>query len=151
MKLCCAVMSFVLALSLLSCEEPTGYYNDDQWGAIGNLTGTEWVLESVTYPDSEPEIYDDGINVYKFDADGRGWHRILWSLVEPSAKDVTTYFRWSFTTENFAVIYMADSSESFWLIEKLTPTELWVICAMQDPVLYPGTYQYRCRFGAVGK
>lgn len=140
---------FIYALlSLTSCDEPIGYYDDGQRDVIGCVTGTEWVLVSVIYPDSEPEILDNDAEIYKFDADGRGWHKVRWSIVDPSGKDVVTYFRWSFTTDNFAVIYLVDSSESYWLIEKLTATELWVVCAMQDPVLYPGTYQYRCRFKA---
>ena len=48
------------------------------------------------------------------------------------------YFCWTFTTENFAVIYI-DKSEQFWLIDKFTQLKLWVYTAFQDPVLYPNT------------
>lgn len=65
-----------------------------------------------------------------------------------------TNFHWTFTTENFAVIYITVSTgegywDTYWLIEKLTPHELWVQEAPQDPVLYPNQdkryYKFKAR------
>ena len=51
----------------------------------------------------------------------------------------TYYFQWAFTTQNFSVICMdiQESGICYWLIEKLTSTQLDVIQALEDPVLHP--------------
>ena len=65
----------------------------------------------------------------------------------------TQYYDWTFTTENFAVIYLYNTAygQSFWLIEKLTATELRVKAANQDPVLYPSVPQTTLSFTAEPK
>ena len=60
-----------------------------------------------------------------------------------------TYFDWTFTNDTFAVIFMTDGySGTYWLIKKLTATELYVQSAPQDPVIYPGTSTTFCKFKA---
>ncbi|MDE7442583.1 MAG: hypothetical protein K2M65_00285, partial [Muribaculaceae bacterium] len=63
------------------------------------------------------------------------------------------YFQWTFTTDNMAVIYIAIPAhgDTFWLIDRLTTTELYVNQASQDPVLFPGTHQNYEKYSAEPK
>lgn len=139
------LLIIILACVLLaSCEERTGYYDTDQKEIINLLTGVEWKQTYEYRPNFEPTEYKEEGWVYKFNANGTGsskWEN--WS--DGTMNGEPTYFRWTFTTDNFSVIYI-DKSERFLLIDKLTSSDLWVTSAMQDPVLYPNTDKTVCRF-----
>lgn len=122
---------------LASCEERTGYYNTDQKEIITLITGVEWKQTYEHTSGFEPTEYNEEGWVYKFNSNGTGYYKwVNWKDGTKNGEPV--YFRWTFTTDNFSVIYI-DKSECFWLIDKLTPSELTVTSAMQDPVLYPNT------------
>lgn len=126
------ILSCVL---LASCEERTGYYDADQKEIINLLTGVEWKQTYEHTPNFEPNEFQKEGWVYKFNANGTGSYKwVKWE--DGSINGEPVYFRWTFTTDNFAVIYI-DKSERFWLIDKLTATDLWVYNSYQDPVLYP--------------
>lgn len=95
------------------------------------------------------ETYDDETRIYKFDKTGKGWFA-SGSFTDISKKDDVSYYQWTFTTENFLVIYMTGHSvEGYWYIEKLTPNELWVQWTQQDPALHPNQdkdiYKFKAR------
>ena len=126
------ILSCVL---LASCEERTGYYDTDQKEIINLLTGVEWKQTYEHTPNFEPNEFQKEGWVYKFNANGTGSYKwVKWEDGSISGEPV--YFRWTFTNDNFAVIYI-DKSERFWLIDKLTAKDLWVYNSYQDPVLHP--------------
>lgn len=126
------ILSCVL---LASCEERTGYYDADQKEIINLLTGVEWKQTYEHTPNFEPNEFQKEGWVYKFNANGTGSYKwVKWE--DGSINGEPVYFRWTFTTDNFAVIYI-DKSERFWLIDKLTAKDLWVYNSYQDPVLHP--------------
>lgn len=141
------LVPILVSVFLASCEERTGYYDTDQKEIISLLTGVEWKQTYEHMPSFEPTEYDEEGWVYKFNANGTGSYKwVNWNDGTTNGEPV--YFRWTFTTENFSVIYI-DKSERFWLIDRLTPSELTVTSAMQDPVLYPNTDKTVCKFSSI--
>lgn len=144
------IQLFIIILAcvfLASCEERTGYYDTNQKEIINLLTGVEWKQTYEHMTGFEPTEFDEEGWVYKFNANGTGSYKWTnWS--DGTINGDPIYFRWTFTTDNFSVIYI-DKSERFWLIDKLTPSELSVTSAMQDPVLYPNTDKTVCKFTAI--
>ncbi|MDE5809248.1 MAG: lipocalin family protein [Muribaculaceae bacterium] len=125
------------ALFLISCEGRTGYFDSDQQTTIATLTAHEWKLcheDSPSFPSTE---FNDEGWIYKFNSNGTGSYKWV-NYEDGTTIGDTIYFRWTFTTDNFSVIYI-DKSQAFWLIEKLTADTLRVIVAYQDPVIYPNT------------
>lgn len=129
------LISILACVFLASCEERTGYYDTDQREIINLLTGVEWNQTYEHTPNFEPNEFQKEGWVYKFNANGTGSYKwVKWE--DGSINGEPVYFRWTFTTDNFAVIYI-DKSERFWLIDKLTAKDLWVYNSYQDPVLHP--------------
>lgn len=137
-------ISILVFVFLASCDERTGYYNTDQKEIISLITGVEWKQTYENMPNFEPTEYNEEGWVYQFNANGTGSYKWM-NWKDGTINGETVYFRWTFTTDNFSVIYI-DKSECFWLIDKLTPSELTVKRAMQDPVLYPNTDKTVCKF-----
>lgn len=136
-------------LAMTSCEGRSGYYNNDQKEVIAKLTGREWKLTYEHTQPFDPEEFEWESWVYKFNSNGTGSYKwVKWD--DGSVIGEPVYFRWTFTTENFAVIYI-DKTERFWLIDKLTTTELWVYNSLQDPVIYPNTDNTFYKFTAYEK
>lgn len=141
------LISILASVFLASCEERTGYYDTDQKAIVSLITDIEWKQVFEHMPSFEPTEYDEEGWVYKFNANGTGSYKwVNWN--DGTIKGEPVYFRWTFTTDNFSVIYI-DKSERFWLIDKLTLSELRVTSAMQDPVLYPNTDKTICKFKTV--
>ena len=129
---------------LVSCEERTGYYTNEQQEIIAKLTANEWRLVYEHIPNFEPDELQEEGWVYKFNANGTGSFKWMkWE--DGSINDEPTYFHWTFTTDNFNVIYI-DKTERFFLIDKLTAKELWVYNSYQDPVLYPNADEVFWKF-----
>lgn len=129
------LISILACVFLASCEERTGYYDTDQKEIINLLTGVEWKQIYEHTPNFEPNEFQEEGWIYKFNANGTGSYKwVKWE--DGSINGEPVYFRWTFTTDNFAVIYI-DKSERFWLIDKLTAKDLWVYNSYQDPVLHP--------------
>ena len=137
-------ISILVFVFLASCDERTGYYDTDQKEIISLITGVEWKQTYENMPNFEPTEYNEEGWVYQFNANGTGSYKWM-NWKGGTINGETVYFRWTFTTDNFSVIYI-DKSECFWLIDKLTPSELTVKRAMQDPVLYPNTDKTVCKF-----
>ncbi len=137
-------ISILVFVFLASCDERTGYYDTDQKEIISLITGVEWKQTYENMPNFEPTEYNEEGWVYQFNANGTGSYKWM-NWKDGTINGETVYFRWTFTTDNFSVIYI-DKSECFWLIDKLTPSELTVKRAMQDPVLYPNTDKTVCKF-----
>ncbi len=129
------LISILACVFLASCEERTGYYDTDQKEIINLLTGVEWKQTYEHTPNFEPNEFQKEGWVYKFNANGTGSYKwVKWE--DGSINGEPVYFRWTFTTDNFTVIYI-DKTERFWLIDKLTAKDLWVYNSYQDPVLHP--------------
>lgn len=146
------LMAVCLFVAATSCEERTGYYDSDQKSILAKLTSVRWVSHGKGIDAAgKPSI--DNYQIYNFETDGNGSFTYLSESNGEELERRTRYFQWTFTTENFAVIFMTEgySDSTFWLIEKLTDTQLWVKSAMQDPVLYPGVHQNSLRFEAEEK
>ncbi len=138
-----------LVITLTSCEGRTGYLDEGQQNTIAMLTDVEWVTVYAQYWHNNEQTFDNETSIYSFGIDTKGW-TALGSLIDPSVKKNVRHFQWAFTTENYAVIYTAgDSNEGYWLIQKLTPTEMWLQWSAQDPVLYPNQtttfYKFKAR------
>ena len=131
------IFQLLCALLLISCEGRTGYYDSDQQETIARLTAKEWKLVYEDNPNFSSTEYEEEGWVYKFNPNGTGSYKWV-NHKDGTINGDPVYFRWTFTTENFAVIYI-DKSEQFWLIDKLTAQELWVYTSFQDPVLYPNS------------
>ncbi len=144
-----AILLLTIFLAILSsCEGRTGYLNEGQQSKVSMLTDVEWLMYYSDYGDGYEYHYDNETKIYKFDRTGKGWVA-NGSFSDISLKDDVSYYKWSFTTENFAVIYMAGHIvEGYWLIEKLNSEELWVQWTMEDPVIYPNQNKDRYRFKA---
>lgn len=141
--LSCIILTLVVFV-LVSCEERTGFYDGEQQEIIARLTMKEWKLVYEHMPSFDPtEFHGEGW-VYKFNSNGTGSYKwIKWE--DGSIEGEPVYFHWTFTTDNFAVIYI-DKSERFWLIDKLTANELWVYDSYQDPVLHPNSDEVFLKF-----
>ncbi len=120
-----------------SCEGKSGYLDESQQNTVAMLTDVEWLVVYADYGLGNEKTFDDETNIYSFGRDTKGWN--AWgSLKDPSVKKDVRYFQWTFTTENYTVIYMAGNSmDGYWLIQKLTPTDLWAQWSVKDTVLYP--------------
>lgn len=130
-----------IAVIFASCEK-TGYVEPEQKDVVRKLTGVKWVCTSFAYPDSKPEIYETESLIYNFDTTGKGWCKYVAQPGDKDAKDIVENFQWSFTNDTFAVLYYSDGySVTYWLIERLTETELKVRSSNQDPVIYPNSFQ----------
>ncbi len=139
----------ILLMCLSSCEGRTGYLDEGQENTLSMLTGKEWVEVYADYGLGYEQVIEDRTVIYYFDLKGNGWCAVG-SLKDETVKENVRYFQWTFTTENFAVIQTAGNAmDGYWLIKKLTPTELWVQCSTHDPVLVPNQtttfYKYKAR------
>ena len=99
-----------LCLSLLmilsSCEGRTGYLDEGQQNTVTMLTDVEWLVVYADYGLGNEQTFDDETNIYSFGRDTKGWTAVG-SLKDPSIKKDVQYFQWTFTTENYTVIYTA--------------------------------------------
>ena len=143
----------LMGILFVSCEGRTGYLDDGQLSTVSLLTESEWLMSYADYSYGGENFFDDDTQIYRFEKTGKGWFA-KGSFSNSSKKENVLYLHWTFTTENFAVIYMTISAgegywDEYWLIEKLTPDELWVQSTQQDPVLYPNpnraTYKFKAR------
>ena len=142
---------FLICLS--ACEGQSGYLDSDQEETLSLLTEKEWLIVYARYWTGDEHTYDDETSVYFLDLKQNGWVA-LGSLKDASVKENVTYFQWRFTTDNFTVIQTAGNGmDGYWLIEKLTPTELWAQWSAKDPVMYPNQittfYKFKSRDIAV--
>lgn len=147
MKLISGALAVLLLMVFASCEERSGYLEDDQQTTVELLTDVEWLMTWVDYGALGESTFETDTDIYRFERTGKGWFA-KGSWIDTEKKDGTGYFQWSFTTANFSVIRMTGYIEGYWLIEKLTPDELWVTSAQQDPVIYPSQDNRRYKFKA---
>ena len=138
---------FVLGITFVSCDGRSGYLDDGQLSTVSLLTDVEWLMSYYNHGYGSEYEYDE-TRIYRFEKTGKGW-LASGSFSDASKKEDVSYFQWTFTNENFVVIYMSGHVvEGYWLIEKLTPNELWVQSAQQDPVIYPNQDKRSYRFTA---
>ena len=138
----------LMGILFVSCEGRTGYLEEGQLSTVSLLTDSEWLMSYYNPGFGNEYEYDDDTRIYRFEKTGKGWVA-SGSFSDVSQKEEVSYFQWTFTTENFSVIYMAGHVvEGYWLIEKLTSNELWVQEAPQDPVIYPNQDKRYYRFKA---
>ncbi|WP_289158134.1 hypothetical protein [uncultured Muribaculum sp.] len=147
MKLISGALAVLLLMVFASCEERSGYLEDDQQTTVELLTDVEWLMTWADYGALGESTFETDTDIYRFERTGKGWFA-KGSWIDTEKKDGTGYFQWSFTTANFSVIRMTGYIEGYWLIEKLTPDELWVTSAQQDPVIYPSQDNRRYKFKA---
>ncbi len=149
------VLSLIILIGITcaSCDGRTGYLDEGQLSTVSVLTDSEWLMYYADYSYGSDYYFDNDTQIYRFEKTGKGWYG-NGSFSDTSKKENVSYFHWTFTNENFVVIYMTGSSgegywEGYWLIEKLTPNELWVRSTQQDPVLYPNqnwaSYKFKIR------
>lgn len=113
------------------------------------LTSVKWAQRWTDIYDPENPI--DYYQTWSFDTKGKASFTQIGTNSDGKVILLETqYYDWTFTTENFAVIYLFSGTygESFWLIEKLTAEKLRVKAANQDPVLYPSVPQTTLTFDA---
>lgn len=140
-----AALFLPILMLLPSCDGRSGCIDEDRQNIVDLLTGADWLVEYADYGPGGEQTYDDTTTIYSFGKDLKGW-RALGSFKDPAVKENVQYFQWTFTTENYAVIHTAgNSADGYWLIQKLTPTALWLQWSAKDPVLIPNqtTTHYR--------
>lgn len=148
MKSAITSLLLIAIMLLASCDNRSGYLDDDQQSTVLMLTDVEWLLSYSRPSIGDGQSYDKETQIYKFDRTGKGWVA-NGSFADASIKENTRYYQWTFTTGNFTVIYMTGNAvNGYWLIEKLTANELWVEWAQQDPVIYPDQYNTHYKFKA---
>lgn len=139
---------FVIEITIVSCDGRSGYLDEGQLSTVSQLTDVEWLMSYYNPGYGNEYEFDDETLIYRFEKTGKGWVA-SGSFSDASKKEDISYFQWTFTTENFSVIYMAGHVvEGYWLIEKLNSNELWVQEAPQDPVIYPNQDKRFYRFKA---
>lgn len=143
-----AVVSAMLLAVLSSCDGRTGYIGEGQQSTVDMLTDAEWLAVYADYGLGNESVFDDETAIYCFGKDTKGW-TATGSLKDPSVKNDVRYFQWTFTTENYTVIHTAgNATDGYWLIRKLTPTDLWLQWSVKDPVLVPNQITTFYRFEA---
>lgn len=135
------LVTLLSGIFLLSCEGRTGYIDESQLSIVSELTGSEWLVAWYEDPLGHVETFDDETSIYRFERSGKGWVA-NGSFADETLRENARNFHWTFTADNFAVIYMTGSQdwgywEEYWMIEKLTSDELWIKYAAQDPAIYP--------------
>ncbi len=147
---CSIYLIFALITILVSsCDDRIGYYDGYQNDRIALLTGKKWFMYYQHRPPFQPEEFDSEGNVCSFSADGKGTFKVVDSEGEIIEGYKVQYFQWTFTTDTFSVLYLGGNMQQFWLIDKLTPSELWIHCGAQDPAIYPNTDQTEYRFRVI--
>lgn len=146
------LVTLLSVLFLLSCEGRTGYIDESQLSRVSELIGSEWLVAWYENPLGQVETFDDATSIYRFESSGNGWVADG-SFSDDALKKNVRNFHWTFTADNFAVIYMTFSQdwgywEEYWLIEKITPDELWIKYAAHDPAIYPNQESHRYRLMA---
>lgn len=134
----------LLSVILYSCEDRIGYYDNEQEEIIARLTAHEWMLIYAHRQDFGPADLNEVRRVYKFNPDGTGSTKWI-DLEDGTMSGEPVYFRWTFTNDSFAVLYI-DKEQQFWLIDKLTSIDLWVYSAFQDPAIYPSPDKWLYKF-----
>ena len=144
MRLSIYLITTLFVLLLVSCEDRTGYYNYEQEGIIARLTAHEWKLIYAQRHDFGATELNGIRRVYKFNPNGSGSTKWI-NLEDGTMSGEPVYFRWTFTNDSFAVLYI-DKEQQFWLIDRLSATELWVYSAAQDPAIYPSPDKWFYKF-----
>lgn len=129
----------ITLLLIVSCEQSSQPLEGVQEEIVNNLTSCSWIKTNIkTLPDGT--IFE-GKDIWTFNKTGKGSHKSILRYNDGEPTEEIYYFQWSFTTSNFAVICMDIQKFGicYWQIEQLTYTQLKVIEALEDPVLYPGT------------
>lgn len=145
------ILPLICLLIPTSCER-SGHYDTDQQVRLNLLTSVKWAQYWTDTYDPDNPVYH--YQFWNFDRKGKAvFTQIGTNADGEEILRETQYYDWTFTTENFAVIYLYNTAygQSFWLIEKLTATELRVKAANQDPVLYPSVPQTTLSFTAEPK
>ncbi len=127
----------ILFLLMAGCEQSSKPLEGVQNEIVNNLTSSSWIHTVVEeLPDGSTS---ESSETWIFQKTGKGSHKIRFQSKDGQVDERTYYFQWAFTTQNFSVICMdiQESGICYWLIEKLTSTQLDVIQALEDPVLHP--------------
>ena len=109
MKALFIILSISLLMIMSSCEGRTGYLDEGQQNTVAMLTDVEWLVVYADYGLGNEQTYDDETNIYSFGRDTKGWTAVG-TLKDSSIKKYVRYFQWTFTTENYTVIYLAGNS-----------------------------------------
>lgn len=144
------ILSLLVLLGILfvSCDGRTGYLDQGQLSTVSLLTDSEWLMSYYNPGYGNEYEFDDETRIYRFEKTGKGWVA-SGSFSDASKKEDISYFQWTFTTDNFSVLFITGHVvEGYWLIEKLTSNELLVLEAPQDPVIYPNQDKRFYRFKA---
>lgn len=121
----------MLFIGLTGCTEIT----ENPWDndVVNHLTDKEWVREYHLFLPDNREVDTREICIFKKDASGS--LKAINTYNDGEIEEFITYFKWTFTTPHFDIIYMDDSR--YWQIEKLTSEKLCVHQTYDDPVRYP--------------
>lgn len=97
-----------------------------------NLTDKHWGREfHVSSSDKEFDVYE----IWKFNMDATGSFKTITTYQNGEKEEIITYFKWTFTTEHFDIIYM--DYPRYWQIEQLTSEKLCVNQTYEDPLEKP--------------
>lgn len=125
------VILFVI-LGLTGCtmdDEPKPWQKD----IVNELTSKEWIRN---YHVITPSTEFDEQEIRKFNMDATGYWKTIATYESGEKKEHIGYFKWSFTTEFFDIIFM--DSPAYWEIKEFTPEKLCVYETYEDPIEVPG-------------
>lgn len=132
-------LSLILLPLMVSCEQSSKPLEGVQNDIVTNLTSSSWVRTIIEdMPDASTY---ESFETWIFHRSGKGSHKVSFKYENEKTDERIYYFQWAFTTQNFAVICMdiQESGICYWQINNITPTQLDVISAPDDPVLHPET------------
>lgn len=109
---------------------------------VDELEVEPWQEEQVeTFVDKEwtASTFDEGVewrDIWIFRINATGTHHLI-AINEDGTirEEYTDYFKWTFTSLSYDMIYMDD--EKYWQIEELTSEKLCVTETLKDPIDYP--------------
>lgn len=142
-------LSIMLLPLMASCDQTSKPLEGVQNEIVTNLTSYSWV-RTVIEDIPNASAYESS-ETWIFHKSGKGSHKISFKSENEQLDERVYYFQWAFTTQNFAVICMdiQESGICYWQINNITPTQLDVVSAPDDPVLHPETEKTYLSFHSV--
>lgn len=133
------IFTFLLGLLILSsCIEKVGYYDAGQESIIEKLTDKKWERDHHAKLDNGEEF--DVHEICFFSKNGNGSYKSITTYKTGEEKEKITYFKWTFTTPDFSVIYM--DYPRYWTIDKLNENKLCIYQTYEDPISISGQERF---------
>lgn len=127
------ILLIALFWGLAGCEiDNTNDVQPWQESIVNTLIDKEWVRNfHASYSEKEFDVEE----IWVFKKNATGSFKTITIYEDQSKEEIITYFKWSFTTAHFDIIYM--DYPRFWQIKELTSEKLCVNQTYEDPIEFP--------------